>query len=148
MQYSNDDIWSVVKSNLISKNTENRLLQTWFLPTDLVSVENNMNARRFRLGVPTELHKYWISENLFERICSEISSVYKQPFEVELVVTGKAINTYPESPGALHQAMSATERHQDVAPMMAPIVAPPVMRKPGRLFKPRIFFFFLCSGKK
>jgi chromosomal replication initiation ATPase DnaA len=121
MQYSNDDVWSIVKNNLISKNTENRLLQTWFLPTDLVSIENNNSAKRFRLGVPTELHKYWISENLFDRICSEISSVCKQPFEVELVVTGKAMNTDLESPGALHQVMSSTdrmnERHDDMLPM-------------------------------
>jgi chromosomal replication initiator protein len=144
MQYSNEDIWSVVKNSLISKNTENRLLQTWFLPTDLVSIENNSTSKRFRLGVPTELHKYWISENLFDRICSEISSVYKQPFEVELVVTGKSINPHPESPGALHQMMSATDRHFEMPAMTPNAVA---QRKHGDFLNAEYIFSSFVVGR-
>jgi chromosomal replication initiator protein len=150
MHYSNDDVWSVVKNNLISKNTENRLLQTWFLPTDLVSIENNNSAKRFRLGVPTELHKYWISENLFDRICSEISSVCKQPFEVELVVTGKALNTDLESPGALHQVMSSTdrmnERHDDLPPMTVKMTPVPT-KKPGDFLNLEYSFSSFVVGR-
>ncbi|MCB0407705.1 MAG: chromosomal replication initiator protein DnaA, partial [Bdellovibrionales bacterium] len=43
----------------------------------------------FTLGVPTELHKYWISQNLFDGICAEISALYSSPFEVEFIVTGQ-----------------------------------------------------------
>ena len=71
--------------------------------------ETPQNNKRFRLGVPTELHKYWISENLFDRICSEIASLVQNPFEVELVVTGKSLPVDPESPGALHQAMTTND---------------------------------------
>lgn len=105
-----EHLWSTVKGNLISKNSENKPLQTWFNPTDLLGIDENPHSDRFKLGVPTELHKYWISENLFDRICSEISSIYKKPFEIELVVTGKTIPLPPESPGALHQALSQAEK--------------------------------------
>lgn len=60
----------------------------WFEPTSLVQVEDRTSGRCFTLGVPTELHKFWISQNLLERICSEISALYQNPFQIELVVTG------------------------------------------------------------
>jgi len=108
----NEEFWGLVKSNLTSKNSENKLLQTWFQPTDLLDVEEiSPNNKRFKLGVPTELHKYWISENLFDRICSEIASLVQNPFEVELVVTGKSLPMDPESPGALQQALTTNEAH-------------------------------------
>jgi chromosomal replication initiator protein len=100
------DFWNVVKTNLKSKNSENKLLQTWFEPTELIGFEDSSSGRRFHLGVPTELHKYWISENLFDRLCSEISSLYSQPFQVELIVTGQQGRVEPESPLALEEAMN------------------------------------------
>lgn len=86
------EFWNSVKHNLKSKNSDNKLLQTYFEPTDLVAVEDSIEGKKFRLGVPTVLHKYWISENLFDRICTEISAIYKNPFMVELVVTGQNSN--------------------------------------------------------
>lgn len=99
------DFWNVVKTNLKSKNSENKLLQTWFEPTELIQFEDSQSGRRFQLGVPTELHKYWISENLFDRLCSEISSLYTAPFQVEFVVTGQQARVEPENPAALEDAM-------------------------------------------
>ena len=61
----------------------------WFEPTNLVNVEDRNSGRCFTLGVPTELHKFWISQNLLERICSEISALYQSPFQIELIVTGQ-----------------------------------------------------------
>lgn len=106
MEATIGDFWKVVKTNLKSKNSENKLLQTWFEPTELISFEDSNHGRRFQLGVPTELHKYWISENLFDRLCSEISSVYALPFQVELIVTGQQARPEPESPAALEEAMN------------------------------------------
>ncbi len=117
VQEKKEQFWGLVKSNLTEKNSGNKLLQTWFEPTDLLDIENvSGKPQRFKLGVPTELHKYWISENLFDRICSEISCLIQNPFEVELVVTGKPLAVDPESPTALHQAMSTNESVQDAAP--------------------------------
>ncbi len=138
-----DSIWSQVKFNLITKNSENKPLQTWFNPTDLISIEQTAHAKRFKLGVPTELHKYWISENLFDRICAEISSLFQQPFEVELVVTGKTIPVPPESPGALHQAMSLKEP-QDPPPMSTPTYEG---RKNGDFLNPEYTFSSFVVGR-
>ena len=66
------NLWSQVKINLKNKNSENRLLHTWFEPTELVNTHpTHTGGTCFQLGVPTELHKYWISENIFDRIRSE-----------------------------------------------------------------------------
>ncbi len=83
-----DEFWSQIKSSLKQKNINNHPLQMWFEPTDLLSVEDRSDRKCFTLGVPTELHKYWISQNLFDGICAEISALYSNPFDVEFVVTG------------------------------------------------------------
>jgi chromosomal replication initiator protein len=105
MDVATHEFWNSVKTNLKSKNSENKLLQTWFEPTELVGCDDLNSGRRFHLGVPTELHKYWISENLLDRICSEIGTVYSGPFEIDLIVTGQNLQVEPENPGALQQAM-------------------------------------------
>lgn len=86
----NSDIWHVIKGNIISKNLDNKPLLMWLEPTTLLEVEPQADSHCFKLSVPTELHKYWISNNLLEVISSEISALYKNPFLVELIVTGPA----------------------------------------------------------
>ena len=113
MDSANIEFWNFVKSKLKSKNSDNKLLQTWFEPTELMGVEDSPRGRKFHLGVPTDLHKYWISENLFDRICSEISSIYENPFEVDLVVTNQHIHVEPENPHALQQALSQNQGSTD-----------------------------------
>jgi chromosomal replication initiator protein len=147
-QKRNNDIWNTVKMNLISKNSENKPLQTWFNPTDLISIVQTGHSKRFKLGVPTELHKYWISENLFDRICSEISSIYKQPFEIELVVTGKTILVPPESPGALHQALSSQEITEMAAPAeIVPKIFVSEPKRNGDFLNPEYTFSSFVVGR-
>lgn len=83
------EFWLQIKNNLKAKNLNNKPLQMWFEPTNLIGVEDRQSGRCFTLGVPTELHKFWISQNLLERICSEISAIYQNPFQIELIVTGQ-----------------------------------------------------------
>lgn len=118
VEAANLDFWTTVKSNLKSKNSENKLLQTWFEPTDLIGYEDSQSGRRFQLGVPTELHKYWISENLFDRLCSEISSVYTLPFQIELVVTGQQPRVEQEGLSSLEDAMN--QRNHIDTPRLTP----------------------------
>ncbi|MCB0341538.1 MAG: chromosomal replication initiator protein DnaA [Pseudobdellovibrionaceae bacterium] len=66
----------------------NKPLQYWFEPTSILELKSNNDSLVFRLGVPTELHKYWISQNLLALISSEVSALVKQPFQIDLVVTG------------------------------------------------------------
>ena len=83
--------WSAVKDNLKAKNSNNKLLQTWFEPTEIISMTSDENGMyKIQLGVPTKLHKYWIIENLFDRICSEISAIYHSPFKIDFEVTGNS----------------------------------------------------------
>lgn len=64
---------------------------TWLTPTVLVSVEDNNTGKKFNLGVPSSLHKYWLSENLIDHLCQEISTSYKGPFQIEILETGKNV---------------------------------------------------------
>jgi chromosomal replication initiator protein len=115
------DFWNQVKENLKSKNLNNKPLQMWFEPTRLVEVDDRATGRCFHLGVPTELHKYWISQNLLDRICSEISALYQNPFTIELTVTGEGAGLTP-SPTTVTTSMES----MDELPLMsaAEIAAP------------------------
>lgn len=91
------DFWDQIKNSLREKNSHNKLIQTWFDPTQLIEIKKDSNGHRFRLGVPSELHKYWISQHLLDSISSEISVNYKSPFQLELVVTDQK-NTLQSHP--------------------------------------------------
>lgn len=92
-----------------SRNENNKLLVTWLDPIEYLESAENGGRRKFQLGVPNILHQYWIIQNLQEKILSEISETYKDPFEVEFVVTGHKAPVPPENPNALHDAMSQQE---------------------------------------
>tara|TARA_B100001248_G_scaffold262718_2_gene261457 strand:- start:3663 stop:5099 length:1437 start_codon:yes stop_codon:yes gene_type:complete len=89
--FSDQNFWQQVKHNLTQKNASNKLLQTWFEPTVLVETINKDQGKCFRLGVPNELHKYWIQENFLDKISEEISNLYSKPFLLELVVTNEQL---------------------------------------------------------
>jgi chromosomal replication initiator protein len=78
--------WQQVKQSLKDKNSGNKLIETWFDPVNLIASEETNRGRLFQLSVPSDLHKYWISENFLDRICSEISASFEGPFQVELIV--------------------------------------------------------------
>lgn len=83
------ELWKRIKSSLISKNRDNKPFQAWFEETDLLGIQQKSDGiSTFRLGVRSELHRDWISAFCFDRICSEISAIYKGPYEIEMVVTG------------------------------------------------------------
>lgn len=116
--HPHQELWLQIKNSLKAKNQNNKPLQMWFEPTNLVGVEDRQSGRCFMLGVPTELHKFWISQNLLERICSEISAIYQNPFQIELVVTGQGTATavaetplsQPENTSA---GLAASMTHED-----------------------------------
>lgn len=59
------------------------------MPAELLEIEKTPDDHCFKLGVPTELHKYWICNNLLEIINTEISALFQGPFHIELQVTGR-----------------------------------------------------------
>lgn len=58
----------------------------WFEPTTILSAEDSPNGLHIKLGVPTELHHYWISNNLLSLIFEEFSATYNAAFNIDLVV--------------------------------------------------------------
>lgn len=107
-----EEFWNQVKSSLTQKNVNNHPLQMWFKDTNLIEVEDRTDRKCFKLGVPTELHKYWISQNLFDGICAEISALYSNPFDVEFVVTGnqESLQMIEEPPSLVDSALSQNEK--------------------------------------
>ncbi len=85
-QILESQIWESVKKNIKVKNPNNAYLETWFSPIELIDTEESHKGTVFKLGVPTDFHKNWISDNFLDRICQEISSVVQKPFQVQLIV--------------------------------------------------------------
>jgi chromosomal replication initiator protein len=106
------DLWLSVKAQLKLQNPNNKTLELWFEPTKLVAVEDLPHARKFHLGVPTKLHKYWIEQNLFDRLCSELSAQFRGSFEINLIETGE-IQHNEEPNVSLQEALVANERSHD-----------------------------------
>ncbi len=114
------DFWKQIKSNLKQKNVHNKPLQMWFEPTELIKIDERATGHCFLLGVPTELHKYWIAQNLLDRLCAEISAIYQNPFQIELVVTGKEDSSVREPEG---EQLMLEEQKPAPPPIQAPIVS-------------------------
>ncbi|MBX7230651.1 MAG: chromosomal replication initiator protein DnaA [Bdellovibrionales bacterium] len=115
---NHDEFWSQIKDNLKSKNQNNRPLHMWFDPTILLGVENRPSGTCFRLGVPTELHKYWISQNLLDRICSEISALYPQAFTVEVAVFGQEqVQNQEINRNSTHTESSTNPSPENIKPL-------------------------------
>lgn len=93
---STQNLWDQIKNSLKLKNSNNALVQMWFEPTNIISIDEDAGGSRFKLSVPSELHKYWITQNLLDSIFLEISAIYGKPFQIEFVV--KEVS--PKSPNA------------------------------------------------
>ena len=87
------DLWDNVKKSLQSKHSGNEYVDTWFQPTKLLKVQDLPGHNtRFSLGVPTELHKYWLSEHFIGEIRESISEIFTEPFELEISVSNDLKN--------------------------------------------------------
>ncbi len=80
-------LWDNVKKNLQKRHAGNEYAETWFKPTKLINVQESQEfGTCFNLSVPTELHKYWISEHFLKEIRSSIKELFHSPFCVEINV--------------------------------------------------------------
>jgi chromosomal replication initiator protein len=102
----NSSYWDQIKSQMKGHNLSNKSLATWLDPIQFVESKVVQDRLRFILGVPNPLHQYYVVENLQDKIIAEISDSYKNPFEVEFVITGQSLPLPPESPQALDEAMN------------------------------------------
>ncbi len=82
-----ENLWDNVKKSLQQRHAGNEYVETWFKPTELVDVKEDTDQETcFNLGVPTELHKYWISEHFLKEIRSSIGEFFHSPFHIEINV--------------------------------------------------------------
>lgn len=92
-------------------------MKTWFEPIQLLNTEESHKGTVFKLGVPTDFHKNWISENFLDRICQEISSITQGPFEIKLIVDPNL--EVPEPTASSNEAV-AVENFINLAPQQEP----------------------------
>jgi chromosomal replication initiator protein len=112
----NSTFWDQIKSQMKSRNDNNKPFSTWLDPIEYLDAKSNEGRMRFVLGVPNALHQYWVVQNLQDKIYTEISDTYQNPFEVEFVVTGHKSPAPPENPAALHEAMGGQQAPTTPAP--------------------------------
>lgn len=108
----NISFWAHIKTKMKSRNQNNKYLETWLDPIEYLSTSGTAERPRIVLGVPNALHQYYVTQNLQDQIYTEISDSYKNPFEVEFVITGNKPPLPPENPLALDEAISANEQAQ------------------------------------
>lgn len=108
----NNSFWVQIKSKMKSRNLNNKYLETWLDPIEYLSTSGSSERPRIVLGVPNALHQYYVTQNLQDQIYTEISDSYKNPFEVEFVITGNKPPLPPENPLALDEAINANEQAQ------------------------------------
>lgn len=106
----NNSFWAQIKTKMKSRNLNNKYLETWLDPIEYLSTSGSSERPRIVLGVPNALHQYYVTQNLQDQIYTEISDSYKNPFEVEFVITGNKPPLPPENPLALDEAINANEQ--------------------------------------
>ncbi len=83
------------------------MFQSFFGPTELDSVVEDPSGRKLCLTVPSDLHKYWISQNLLDTITGEIAAHYKYPFFLELLVKDQQ-DSYKQTSFDLNAVQNST----------------------------------------
>lgn len=91
------EVWSQVKSQIKARNKENKLIGTWLDPMSFVECVATGEINKFVISVPTSLHKYFVIENLLDKIYQEISEVYKGAFQIDIVVKGSKFSTQEQT---------------------------------------------------
>lgn len=119
----NAEFWNTIKSNLKSRNENNKLLETWFDPVEFLGVDNTTLVPKLQLGVPTKLHKYWIVENFIDKICAEISAIFRHGFDLDFIVTGAPVQASFDNQASLEEVMSTHDQTQKPAhkPFESPV---------------------------
>lgn len=114
MQLNYQDFWEQVKKNLQNKSIDNRPLNLWLVPTELLGIKDHQGNLEFELGVPTDLHEYWISQNFMPQIRQEIAQFYKNEFDVKITVDPKITQKNEENLEISHNLASTFKQHQSI----------------------------------
>ncbi len=101
--------WGQVKHRVISRNAGNKIVETWLNPVEFLNTSGSGVLPRIVLGVPSGLHKYYVEENLLEKIQDEISESLKSPFEIEIQISPRR----PQSSQSLGEALNTQDHEMD-----------------------------------
>lgn len=108
--------WDQIKANIKGRNKDNKLIESWLDPISYVETNaSQAGYPRVILGVPTPLHRYFVLENLLEKIYLEASDIYKDPYEIDVVVTGQRPNEgmpLVEHPSEMPQQLNSFPKPQ------------------------------------
>lgn len=86
----NYDFWELIKSRIKARNHDNKLVESWINPIHYVQTEGKPDLPKMILSVPSEFHRYYVVESLLETIYSEISEVYRAPFDLDVIIKSGA----------------------------------------------------------
>ena len=64
--------WSQVKTSIKQKSGSNRILESYLEPVEFISTEKRDDKFHFTLSVPNKFIHFYVSENLKDKIVSEI----------------------------------------------------------------------------
>lgn len=81
-----ENLWNQVKIQVKNRNKDNKLIGTWLDPMSFLETSMLGEVCKLVVSVPTSLHKYFVIENLLDKIYQEISGIYKSPFQVDIVI--------------------------------------------------------------
>lgn len=102
--------WSNTIQSMKQVAENNKLLESWLDPIEFISFDSSKNM--LTLGVPTELHHYYVKENLKDKITSVISNTYKLNPVFNLIITGNKQVSSQKNTHNLEDALSYKESHQ------------------------------------
>jgi len=89
--------WSQVKTSIKQKSGSNRILESYLEPVEFISTEKRDDKFHFTLSVPNKFIHFYVSENLKDKIVSEIRSLITEDFEINLIVSEKTSVDYNSS---------------------------------------------------
>lgn len=139
----NAPFWEEIKRRIKARNPENRSIETWLDPVTYVETTGSPALPRMILGVPSALHQYFVVENLLDKIYSEISSLFKRDFEVDLVVTGA--KTQAQETSSPQPAPTPSTDRNMVHPLQGAISSPAAAK--GDLLNPDYTFSTFVVGR-
>jgi len=89
--------WTKIKSSMKTKESSNKLLETYLDPIDLISVDKSDSGYHIKLSVPNRFYYFYVNESLKDKIHAELKTIYSEAITIEFVITDKVAPDYNTS---------------------------------------------------
>ena len=118
----NEGFWQKIKDNLKSRYQDNKTLETWLNPISFVEVTGPTDFPILILGVPNELSKYFVVENLFDKIFKEVFEIYGKTIEVDVIVKKNQVVGVEKGNNELNGLLSAERNNSSLLGQQSPVI--------------------------